>query len=287
MTAPAGNRPFILKPPTHTVGEDTSMEVTSTAPRDPEPLARRILDLSQPKVAAPVVPAPALAPAEPEPEFDEGAALRDAASVAEAVSEAAKAMVPESGVNRDSFFSRFMGSFAQNSGNAVDTKLLTAVNEWLRRVVVTHTTAETSLRDFGHAMTEHGVPIDANLPRLEKFVQELIWIRNMRELIETLTLADYTDAIVAREIDKEFGSAHEVEGEIAKTKSRKLDLENFLVGALTSMSKSIADLRASQAMQKPAAPSPFRPTPGARRPGAASVPPAPPAPVPPVAPPVA
>lgn len=151
-----------------------------------------------------------------------------------------------------------MGSFAADSSNAVDPVLLAALNEWLQRLIITTTTAETALRDFGAATTEQGAQIDMKFTQLEKFMHELLWIRNMRQLCDTLTLTDYADAIIAREIYTEFGNGAEVEADIAKTKSRAFDLEQFMRNALLSINKNLADLKRNAAPEKQEPTSVFR-----------------------------
>lgn len=289
------NKAFYLKPPQLTPGTDPDIKTTTTEPPAPATKPAETVYVhpraSVTPVAAPTVSEDEIDLPSPEPDIVErlraddpdnpafdmiqrGATARDFVapipSTAEYMSAVAKAMLPEAGPGRDSFFTQFMRSFAENSANAVDDKLLASLNEWLSRLIVTTTTVETALRDFGAATTEQGAQIDMKFAQLEKFLHELIWIRNMRQLFDTLGLSEYADAVIAREIYTEFGNGSEVEADIAKSKSKAFELEQFMRQALSSINKNLADLRLSTAPPKPEPYSPFR---GPRRSGAPSTPP--------------
>ena len=250
------------KPPTQTPAADTDMSVVSTLEPDIQ---------TKPQSTVFVAPRSAAFPHDAEdvylpdftPEVEQG--LReddpdnDALDPVDPVDPHANTleMLPGAGPHRDSHFTRFMETFATDQAQIIDKDTLGDLNAWLERLVVLHTTAETALRDFGAAITERGAKIDMRAPELEKLVHQVIWMNHKRSLLQLFKLDPYIDAIMAREIATEFGSALEIEREISQAKQRDKETSESVIESLDTIIKQLASIKNSNIQAKQQSPSVF------------------------------
>jgi len=289
----SSSKPFQLVPPQHIVGEvvDASDSVRSTMGAESHSKPAHVLHVlpQRERAAKAVYETPAeLADVElagvdtdidlqvQEEETSQFARPAQPMSAAHEIAAMVGHIVPESGPDRQSFFSTYMEEYAKNPKSAINTELMETLNKWFVSLTEATTTAETVIRDFTFAMSEKGAPIDMQLEEFERVVHQLVWMRQLRELLNVLDLGDYVDVILSREIYTEFGRGAEIEAEINKAKKKRGDAENFVQDALNRIVNVLSNMapRPAPAVQ-PA--SVFRPAPrvGPVRAAAAAASPAP------------
>lgn len=258
LVRPAASR-ITTKPPTQAPSPDTDMSVVSTLEPDIQTKPQSTVFVAPRNAVLPHdvddIYLPEITPAI-ERDLREDDPGNDALEP-EDVQASTLGMLPGSGPNRDSHFTRFMETFATDQAQIIDKELLGQLNTWLERLIVLHTTAETAIRDFGAAITERGAKIDMRAPELEKLVHQAIWMEHKRDLLRLFKLDPYIDAIMAREIATEFGSALEVEREIAQSKQREREASETVVDSLDVIVKYLAAIKNSGTTAKQQAPSVF------------------------------
>jgi hypothetical protein len=269
MSGSSSSKPFQLRPPQYAPDGSAYSEVSSTAETPTFPTGslnvlphrdRADVKLQPPQFAPDGSPNPPTPASEPpvdlqdsETEIERQMREADEApsryakteqprSAAHEIADLVGHVVPESGPDRQSFFSSYMEEYAKDSKSAVQAPLLEKLNTWFVSLLEETTTAETAIRDFTFAMSEKGAPIDMQLEEFERVVHQLIWMRQLRGLLQTLELGEYVDVILSREIYTEFGRGAEIEAEINKAKQKRGDAESFVKDALSRIIDVLSNL---------------------------------------------
>lgn len=278
------SKPFQLVPPQQVVGsvEDSSDHVRSTMENSAQTKPSSILNVPSQRERA----AAAYAPSQPQVELASSETLIEQEineetsiyarpeyprSAAHEIADLIGHTIPESGPDRQSFFSAYMEEYAKDSKSAIDVELMETLNKWFVSLTEATTTTETVIRDFTFAMSEKGAPITMHLEEFERVVHQLVHMKQLRKLLIALDLEDYVDVILSREIYTQFGRGAEIEAEIGKARQKRGDAESFVKSALEQIINALGNM-ARKPQTQVVQPSVFKPGPVRSRTSAAAAP---------------
>jgi len=308
---------FTLRAPRYTPEGDPTPEVTSTAPegRDSTKPATKVLDVTDkntnaygdPRVAVseeqdlvPSALVPEAAPERlepvdlppneelPEPELEEGEKRFEPFFVTDPGYRSTEAqkhklkVIPAVGSNSVAYGASVIRDYAISPRALVDPDMLGMLNTWFARYLELLVTVDVTIGDFAHAITDNGAKLDLDLGSLQKLLANMMHMRQLRELITNVGLADYESEILLAEIDREFGRARELEHERAGRVRREGAVADAVLDlrVIAEQLRDTAERTAKAAAESAARPSVYHQGPAQRAqaqptPAPAAVPPAP------------
>jgi hypothetical protein len=113
--------------------------------------------------------------------------------------------------NRSTVLAQFVQRVAVDPSYAVDLEMRHVFDEFLIANLMSTATAETSIKDLGFAISEHGAKLIVDEKSAREQLQKLTWIRSYRELLHTLNLDEYASVLMSLEIERTFGRTQTAE----------------------------------------------------------------------------
>lgn len=139
--------------------------------------------------------------------------------------------------NRNTVLAQFIERVAVDPSHAVDSEMRLVFDEFLIANLMSTATAETSIKDLGFAISEHGAKLVVDEKSAREQLQKLLWIRSYRSLLNTLNLDEYSPVLMALEIERTFGRTQTAED------LKQIQEKNDERTAIASLVESIDALR--------------------------------------------
>jgi hypothetical protein len=149
--------------------------------------------------------------------------------------------------NRQTTIAKFIAKFASDPSAAVDMDLRQKIDAWIICHLSDTATAETSIKDVGFAISEHGAQLVIDEKELRTTFQNLSWLRSYSSIIDILGLTEFKSVLMLAEIDKTIGRARNLEEEQNNVEQQKYQ-ENVdeIISSVRSLNLSIKALISAQ-----------------------------------------